>query len=53
MDGNKEGVKLLEHAAERRRDPLGKEDGDARSDPQELDVRNLAESREEFLELVV
>ena len=29
VDGNEEGVKLFEHVAKGRRDPLGKEDGDA------------------------
>ena len=51
MDGDEKRMVLFQHVAEFRRDALGEEDRDAGADPKKLDVRDRAESGEDFIEL--
>ena len=53
VDGDVKRVVLFQHRAEFRGDPLRKENGDARADAQELDVRDRAEAGEDLVELRV
>src|SRR5688500_9933384 len=53
MDAHEERVILLQHRAKFRRDPLRKENGNARSNTQEFHVRDLAKFRQKKFELLV
>lgn len=51
VDGNEKRVELLQHGTKFRGNPLGKEDGDAGSDANELDVRDGVQAGDEVFEL--
>lgn len=53
VDAHPEGVMLLQDRAELRRDPLRKEDRDARADPDELYVRDRPQAAEQRVEFIV
>jgi hypothetical protein len=53
MDAHPKRVMLLKHPAEFRSDPLRKENGDPRSDPYELNMRNRSQPPQQSVQLVI
>ena len=53
VDADEERMELLQHGAQLGRDALRQEDGNARADAKELDVRNRAQTGQQILQLLV